>query len=210
MARLPALAQRSAFSLLSQATRRGAPPCARPVSACALRFPLHLPQARRAVLPPAHLPAQSPHFLISLELAPASAWTALLGSSERRSLCPAAPCSLHAGARPARPPPHARPWFLARPAVSPCKLRLPARLLQLGHGRRSQVPFPQPAFLRAKFLWLRPPFLFQLAQVCCSSPMVVGRCGAASWCRDPRRDLLYRAELRSAVDACRLFDTLRG
>lgn len=89
MARLPALAQRSAFSLLSQATRRGAPPCARPVSACALRFPLHLPQARRAVLPPAHLPAQSPHFLISLELAPASAWTAPLGSGERRSLSPA-------------------------------------------------------------------------------------------------------------------------
>ncbi|NP_001132558.1 uncharacterized protein LOC100194023 [Zea mays] len=52
---------------------------------------------------------------------------------------------------------------------------------------------------------------FQLAQVCCSSPMVVGRCCAASWCRDPPAvDVLYCAKLRSAVDACRLFDALRG
>jgi hypothetical protein len=53
------------------------------------------PSSARSLLPSprAHLPAQSPPFLIPLELAmelaPASAWTAPLGSGERRSLCPA-------------------------------------------------------------------------------------------------------------------------
>jgi hypothetical protein len=139
----------------------------------------------------AHLPGYL-HAVVSSSLDVSPPPRAPPSSSSARSVLLAAGARAQPSGSPARllsfPSTRSFPKLLWRLASIPLRAYLPqlpsascsAPWFQLALAAELSIALSfSLSWLRVKFLWPRPPFLFQLTQVCCSSSIVVAGCSGS-------------------------------